>query len=88
MIKPILEIKSKKGSETKKESFKINELNDLIFPNLKNLEIIKNVVNLKINSKIIPLNIENVRNADCIIITTDHDNYKQFLCMICRINYV
>ena len=51
LIKPVLEIKSKKGSETKKESFKINELNDLKFLNLKNLEIIKNIVNLKINSK-------------------------------------
>ena len=51
LVKPVLEIKSKKGSETTKESFKINELNDLSFPNLKNLEIIKNVINSKIHSK-------------------------------------
>ena len=51
LIKPVLEIKSKKGSETKKESFKINELNNLKFINLKNLEIIKNIEKLKINSK-------------------------------------
>ena len=51
LIKPVLEIKSKKGSETKKESFKINELNDLKFPDLKNLKIIKDIVNLKTNSK-------------------------------------
>ena len=47
----MLEIKSKKGSETKKESLKIYELNDLKFPDSKNLEIIKDIVNLKINSK-------------------------------------
>ncbi len=51
LIKPVLEIKTKKGSETKKESFKINELNDLKFPDLKNLEIIKDIVNLKTKSK-------------------------------------
>ena len=51
LVKPVLEIKSKKGSETKKESLKIYELNDLKFPDSKNLEIIKDIVNLKINSK-------------------------------------
>ena len=51
LIKPLLEVKSKKGSETKKESYKINELNDLKFPNFKNLEIIKNVINNKIKTK-------------------------------------
>jgi len=51
LIKPVLEIKSKKGSETKKENFKIKELNDLKFPDLKNLKIIKDTVNLKTNSK-------------------------------------
>ena len=51
LVKPVLEIKSKKGSETKKESLKIYELNDLIFPDLKNLKIIKDIVNLKTNSK-------------------------------------
>ena len=47
----MLEIKSKKGSETKKENFNIKELNNLKFPDLKNLEIIKDIVNLKTNSK-------------------------------------
>ena len=51
LIKPLLEIKSKKGSETKKESYKINELNDLKFPDLKNLEIIKNIINNKLKTK-------------------------------------
>ena len=51
LVNPVLEIKSKKGSETKKESFNINELNNLKFPDLKNLEIIKDIVNLKTNSK-------------------------------------
>ena len=45
LIKPLLEVKSKKSSETKKEIYKINELNDLKFLDLKNLEIIK--LNLK-----------------------------------------
>ena len=33
------------------KNFKIKELNDLKFPDLKNLKIIKNTVNLKTNSK-------------------------------------
>ena len=48
---PVLEIKSKKGSETKKENYKINELNNLRFPDLRSLEKIKNIVNKKIKSK-------------------------------------
>ena len=51
LIKPLLEVKSKKGSETKKESNKIKELNDLKFLDLKNLETIKNVINIKIKPK-------------------------------------
>ena len=51
IIKPVLEIKSKKGFETKKENYKIHELNDLRFPDLKNLNIIENMVNLKLKSK-------------------------------------
>ena len=47
LTNPILEIKSKKGSETKKEKYKIDELNGLKFPDLKNLELIANVVNSK-----------------------------------------
>ena len=51
LIKPLLEVKSKKGSETKKENYNINELNDLKFPNFKNLEIIKSAINNKIKTK-------------------------------------
>ena len=51
LIKPLLEVKSKKGSETKKESNKMKELNDLKFLDLKNLETIKNVINIKIKPK-------------------------------------
>ena len=51
LIKPLLEVKSKKGSETNKESNKIKELNDLKFLDLKNLETIKNVINTKIKPK-------------------------------------
>ena len=51
LIKPLLEVKSKKGSETKKESNKIKELSDLKFLDLKNLETIKNVINIKIKPK-------------------------------------
>ena len=48
---PILEIKSKKGFETKKENIKISELDNLIFRSLKNLEIIQNKINERIKTK-------------------------------------
>ena len=48
---PIFEIKSKRGFETKKTSNKINELKNLKFPNMENLEFIKNTVNKKLNLK-------------------------------------
>ena len=48
---PILEIKSKKGLETKKENIKISELDNLIFRSLKNLEIIQNKINERIKTK-------------------------------------
>ena len=67
LINPVLEIKSKKGSETKKENYKINELGNLRFPNLKNLEIIKNIVNLKTKAK----------NIIYPILTTNYD--RQYL---------
>ena len=51
LLNPLLEIKSKKGSETKKMSIKINDLNNLKFPNQNNLEIIKSVINNKIKNK-------------------------------------
>ena len=44
LINPMLEIKSKKGFETNKKTYQINELNDLTFKNFKNLELIKNIV--------------------------------------------
>ena len=50
LVKPLLEVKSKRGSETKKESYNINELNGLEFLNFKNLEIIKNFINKKIKT--------------------------------------
>ena len=51
ITKPILEIKSKKGFETKKENIKISELDNLIFRSLKNLEIIQNKINERIKTK-------------------------------------
>jgi len=65
LLNPILEIKSKKGFETKKESYEINELNGLKFNDIKNFEKIKNIVNLKMLTKkiIFP------------ILTTNYDRY-------------
>ena len=51
LIKPQLEIKGKKGSETRKRNYSINELNNLKFSDLKNIEKIKNLVNGKIKLK-------------------------------------
>ena len=51
LMNPILEIKSKKGMITNKETYKIEELEGLQFPDLKNLDLIKNVVNSKNKSK-------------------------------------
>ena len=51
LIKPQLEIKGKKGSETRKRNYSINELNNLKFSDLKNIEKIKNLVNVKIKLK-------------------------------------
>ena len=51
LIKPQLEIKGKKGSETRKRNYSINELNNLKFSDLKNIEKIKNLVNSKIKLK-------------------------------------
>jgi SPX domain protein involved in polyphosphate accumulation len=48
MIKPVIEIKSKKGFETKKESIKIKELDNV---KLSNLELLKEKLNIKIKSK-------------------------------------
>ncbi len=51
LVEPILEIKSKKGAETRKENYKINDLEGLEFPNLKNLYLIKNFINKSNKSK-------------------------------------
>ena len=62
---PFLEIKSKKGSETKKEIFKIDELNELQFPDFNNLKLIKDIVNSKNKSK----------NILYPILTTEYDRH-------------
>ena len=48
---PIIETKSKKGFETKKESMPIRELHDLKVFNLKNLKILKETINSKLKQK-------------------------------------
>ncbi len=48
---PVIEIKSKKGFETKKESIGIKELDNLKLSNLENLEIIKEKLNTKLKTK-------------------------------------
>ena len=48
---PIIETKSKKGFETKKESMPIRELNDLKVFSLKNLKILKETINSKLKQK-------------------------------------
>tara|TARA_B100001121_G_scaffold21104_1_gene16465 strand:- start:1638 stop:2312 length:675 start_codon:yes stop_codon:yes gene_type:complete len=49
--KPIIEIKSKKGFETKKESISIKELNNLNLLNLDNLKTIQEILNFKLKQK-------------------------------------
>ena len=51
LIKPYLEIKSKKGSETKKEFLKINDLNEIGFLDFKNLNYIKDTINKVLKPK-------------------------------------
>ena len=51
LIDPIIEIKSKKGFETKKESLRMKILDNINFQNFDNLKLIKKYVNLKINPK-------------------------------------
>ena len=48
---PIIETKSKKGFETKKESMPVRELHDLKVFNLKNLKILKETINSKLKQK-------------------------------------
>ena len=47
----MIEIKSKKGFETKKESMSIRELHDLNLFRLKNLKILKDILNTKLKNK-------------------------------------
>ena len=63
LVKPVLEIKSKRGLETKKEAFNISELSDLEYVDHKNLELIKDVVNSKNKTK----------NIISPILTTNYD---------------
>ena len=49
--KPIIEIKSKKGFETKKESISIKELDNLNLLNLDNLKTIQEILNFKLKQK-------------------------------------
>lgn len=65
LINPILEIKSKKGFEVKKESYEINELNGLKFNDIENYEKIKNIVNSKLLTKSILFP----------VLTTNYDRY-------------
>jgi SPX domain protein involved in polyphosphate accumulation len=63
LVNPVLEIKNKKGLETRKETYKISELDGLKFPDFKNLDLIKNTVNLQKKSK----------NTILPILTTNYD---------------
>ena len=67
LVNPVLEIKNKKGLETRKETHKISELDGLKFPDFKNLDLIKNIVNLQKKSK----------NTIHPILTTNYD--RQYL---------
>ena len=51
IVNPVIEIKSKKGFETKKEIVTIKELHNLRLSNSKNLEMIKEKLNVKLNLK-------------------------------------
>jgi len=48
---PVIEIKSKKEFETRKESVEIKDLNNLKFSSIGNLEIIKEKLNIKLKTK-------------------------------------
>ena len=63
IIKPLIEIKRKKGSETKKEFLKIQKLDGMDFTNPENLVYIKNIVN----------NATKAKNVIYPILTTHYD---------------
>ena len=51
IINPVIEIKIKKGFETKKSSISINKLSGLCYPDFKNLDSIKKQINFKLETK-------------------------------------
>ena len=51
LIKPIIEIKSKKGFETKKESISIKELDNLKLLSIENLKTAQEKLNIKLKQK-------------------------------------
>tara|TARA_B100001063_G_scaffold217903_1_gene220869 strand:- start:1853 stop:2527 length:675 start_codon:yes stop_codon:yes gene_type:complete len=87
LISPVLEIKSKKGHETKKESFRINKLDNFEYLNPGNLEIIANEVTKITKSKkiIFPLLTTNyereyfISNHNEIRATVDYNLESIFL---------
>tara|TARA_B100000787_G_scaffold167477_1_gene154334 strand:+ start:2317 stop:2991 length:675 start_codon:yes stop_codon:yes gene_type:complete len=96
LINPILEIKSKKGFETKKETHQINELNDLKFNDYENLDLIKNTVNLKYKTKIIiyPILTTNydrqyfISNNGLIRATVDYNLKSTYIKNLSQINII
>ena len=96
LVNPILEIKSKKGFETKKETYQINELNELKFNDYKNLELIKNIVNLKNKTKniIYPILTTNydrqyfVSNNGIVRATVDYNLKSTYIKNLSQINIV
>lgn len=51
IINPLIEIKVKKGFETKKGSINFNKISCLNYPDIKNLDLLKEQINLKLNTK-------------------------------------
>ena len=96
LINPILEIKSKKGFETKKETHQINELNDLKFNDYENLDLIKNTVNLKYKTKIIiyPILTTNydrqyfISNNGLVRATVDYNLKSTYIKNLSQINII
>ena len=96
LIKPQLEIKGKKGSETRKRNYSINELNNLKFSDLKNIEKIKNLVNVKIKLKKIIYPVLSthydrqyfISNNNKIRATVDYNIQSVYLKNISQINIV
>jgi len=96
LINPILEIKRKKGFVTNKESYQINELNELKFNDYKNLDLIKNTVNLKskIKTIIYPILTTNydrqyfISNNGIVRATVDYNLKSTYIKNLSQINIV